>query len=99
LVASNDPNRPPALDPLPRAPELAPRPGEDPSAPSAYRLITATVPLAPSNSAPALRLSIPDPYEQVSVIRLTQFPVDNDAPAASLERPTLPKLPDAAPAK
>ena len=72
---------------------------DDPSAGSVHALLTAAVPLATPNPATFLRLSIPDPFEQLRVIRLANPPADSDGPDASQERPPLPKLADVAPPK
>ena len=72
---------------------------EDPSSGLAHELLTVAVTLAIPNPATFLRLSIPDPFEQLRVIRLANPPADADGPATSQERPPLPKLLDVAPPK
>jgi hypothetical protein len=47
--------------------------------------------------APFVRLAIPDPFENVTAVRLDQPPVDADPPAASLDLPSRPPLPGSPP--
>ena len=93
FAASPDSTHPPVLArfPLPSEPLVAA--GEDPSASAAFSVLTNAVPLASPNSVPLLRLSIPDPFEHLRVIRLTTPPADDDAPATAQNRPPLAKLP------
>ncbi len=98
-VSAPNPLQAPTLDRFPLTVELAVRATDDPSAGSAHTLLTAAVPLATPNPAMFLRLSIPDPFEQLRVIRLANPPADSDGPDASQERPPLPKLVDVAPPK
>lgn len=72
---------------------------DDPSATAAFTLLTASVPLAAPNSPELLRLSIPDPFEQIRTIRLTNTPADADEPATAQDRPPLAKLPMVEPPK
>ena len=67
--------------------------GEDPSALAAFAVLTVAVPLATPNSVPLLRLSVPDPFEQIRTIRLATAPADADDPATAQDRPPLAKLP------
>ena len=98
-VSSQNPLQTPALARFPLTPEPAVKVTDDPSAGSAHALLTMAVPLATPNPATFLRLSIPDPFEQLRVIRLANPPADSDGPDASQERPPLPKLTDVAPPK
>lgn len=95
-VSAPDPLQSPSLARFPLTTEPVVRVVDDPSAGSAHSLLTMAVPLAIPNSATFLRLSIPDPFEQLRVIRLSNPPADIDGPDASQERPPLPKLPDIA---
>lgn len=81
----------PARFPTPLEPIVSP--SDDPSANSAFALLTAAVPLATPNSAPALRLSISDPFEHIRIIRLANAPADNDNSSTTQDRPPLAKLP------
>lgn len=69
------------------------RPDDDPAAMAAFAQLTLPVALATPNSAPLLRLSAPDPFEQIRIIRLSSTLPDTDDPAASQDRPPLSKLP------
>ena len=96
-VSAPNPLQTPALGRFPPPTEPAVRAVDDPSAGSAHVLLTMAVPLATPNPATFLRLSNPDPFEQLRVIRLANPPADSDGPDASQERPPLPKLSDVAP--
>ncbi|MBC8115550.1 MAG: hypothetical protein H7062_14290 [Candidatus Saccharimonas sp.] len=98
-VSSPNPLQTPALARFPLPTEPAVKLVDDPGSDSAHRLLTSAVPLATPNPATFLRLSIPDPFEQLRVIRLANPPADSDGPDASQERPPLPKLSDVAPPK
>ncbi len=98
-VSAPNPLQTPTLGRFPLPAEPVVRAVDDPSASSAHGLLTAAVPLATPNPAAFLRLSIPDPFEQLRVIRLASPPADSDGPDASQERPPLPKLADVAPPK
>ena len=98
-VSAPNPLQTPTLGRFPSPTEPAVRTADDPSAGSAHGLLTLAVPLATPNPATFLRLSIPDTYEQLRVIRLANPPADTDGPDASQERPPLPKLADVAPPK
>lgn len=98
-VTAPNPLQSPVLGRFPLPMEPVARVADDPSAESAHRLLTSAVPLATPNPATFLRLSIPDPFEQLRVIRLASPPADSDGPDASQERPPLPKLADVAPPK
>ncbi len=98
-VSAPNPQQAPSLGRFVQPTEPAVRAVDDPSAGSAHTLLTAAVPLATPNPATFLRLSIPDPFEQLRVIRLANPPSDSDGPDASQERPPLPKLADVAPPK
>lgn len=98
-VSAPNPLQMPELVRFPLPTESTVRAADDPSAGSAHVLLTAAVPLATPNPATFLRLSIPDPFEQLRVIRLANPPADSDGPDASQERPPLPKLADVAPPK
>lgn len=98
-VSAPDPLQSPTLARFPSMTEPALRTVDDPSAGSAHALLTMAVPLATPNPATFLRLSIPDPFEQLRVIRLSNPPADSDGPDASQDRPPLPKLTDVAPPK
>ena len=98
-VSAPNPLQMTALGRFPLSAEAAVKVADDPSAGSAHVLLTAAVPLATPNPATFLRLSIPDPFEQLRVIRLANPPADSDGPDASQERPPLPKLTDIAPPK
>ena len=87
------------LDRFPLPADLVVRAVEDPTAAAAHGLITSAVPLATPNSAPLLRLSIPDPFEHLRAIKLANPPADSDASTASQARPPLPQLSAAVPAK
>jgi hypothetical protein len=97
----------PAADPLGPAPlvrfaqagESPVLPGDDPSATAALGLLTAAIPLASPNPLPLNRLSIPDPFEQILVIRLSSPPADDDGPAITQDRPAWAPFPPAEPAK
>ena len=98
-VSAPNPLQMPELVRFPPPTESTVRAADDPSAGSAHTLLTVAVPLATPNPATFLRLSIPDPFEQLRVIRLANPPIDSDGPDASQERPPLPKLADVAPPK
>lgn len=98
-VSAPNPLQTPALGRFPQPTEPAVRAVDDPSAGSAHALLTMAVPVAIPNPATFLRLSIPDPFEQLRVIRLSNPPADSDGPDASQDRPPLPKLADVAPPK
>lgn len=72
---------------------------DDPGASAAFAVLTVGVPLATPNSIPLLRLSIPDPFEQIRTIRLSTSPADADAPVTAQDRPPLAKLPMVEPPK
>ncbi|MBS0206238.1 MAG: hypothetical protein JSS49_25370 [Planctomycetes bacterium] len=67
---------------------------DDPTAGSAFAALTVPVSLATPNPLPLLRLSIPDPFEQLRTIRLGTPPSDVDDPSTAQDRPPLSKLPD-----
>jgi hypothetical protein len=50
-------------------------------------------PLLRQSSSPFLRLTIPDPYENVTPVRMRQFPPDDHAPVTPGDLPPKPKLP------
>lgn len=83
--------------PLPNEPLVLA--SEDPGAIAAFSVLTASVPLAMPNSIPLLRLSIPDPFEQIRTIRLSNSPADLDDPVTAQDRPPLSKLPQIEPPK
>jgi len=96
-----------AADPaVPLAPARFPKPVEqiiavsdDPSLNAAFTLLTAGVPLATPNSAPLMRLAVPDPFEHIAIIRLANSLADSDESAMTQERPPLAKLPPVDPMK
>jgi hypothetical protein len=92
-VSSLDLRQVPNLDRFPIIVELAIRAADDPTAPSTHGLLTSFVPLAAVNPVPLLRLAIPDPFEHLRAIHVSNPPPDVDTPDASQERPPLPKLP------
>ena len=96
-VSSVNPLQTPVLNRFPQPKQPPVRPVDDPSAEQAYSLLTVPVPLSIPSPAPLLRLSIPDPFEQLRIVRLANPPADLDDPAASQERPSLPKLPSVQP--
>lgn len=98
LNPSTDPQRVAALARFAMPPEAVTRPSDDPTSQPAYLLITRPVPLAQANPAPLLRLSIPDPFEQIRVIQLRPAPADAELPEAARDRPS-PKLPEPTPVK
>ena len=95
-VSSPDLRQVPKLDRFPVFVEPAIRTADDPTAPSVHGLLTTSVPLAAVKPVPLLRLAIPDPFEQLRAIQLSNPPPDVDTPQASQERPPLPKLPSVA---
>ena len=88
-----DPAQPPVLARFPSLTEPLVTSTEDPGAAAAFSVLTAAVPLATPGPAPLLRLSIPDPFEQIRTIRLAVAPADADAPVTARDRPPLAKLP------
>jgi hypothetical protein len=93
FVSSVDPTKPPQLARFPLPNEPLVRADENPGAASEFTLLTTPVALATPNSAPLLRLSIPDPFEYLRIIRLANPPTDSDDPVATQDRPPLGKLP------
>ena len=91
-ITSRNPQQSPPLDRFAPATDPPVQLIDNPSAEMAHFLLTLAVPLASPNPAPFLRLSIPNPFEQLKVIRLADPPADTDAPDASQERPPLRKL-------
>jgi hypothetical protein len=94
--------KPTDMAPLARFPlssESLPLPVDDPSFRPAFDTLTVAVPLANPNPAPLLRLAIPDPFEQIRIIRPTNPPADSDDPSTSQDRPPLQKLPQVEPPK
>lgn len=88
-----DPEAPPALARFSLVTEPAVVASDDPSGQSAFALLTAGVPLASPEPIPLMRLSIPDPFEHIRVIRPTIALADADDPATAQDRPPLMKLP------
>jgi hypothetical protein len=96
FVSAPNPLQTPVLGRFSPSAEPAVRVMDDPSAGSAHVLLTMAVPLATPNPAPLLRLTIPDPFEQLRVIKLSSPPADIDGPDASQQRPPLPRLAEVA---
>ena len=92
-ASAPNPAQSPALARFPIPAEPLVLANEDPSASAAFAVLTVAVPLATPNSVPLLRLSIPDPFEQIRTIRLAAAPVDADDPVTAQDRPPLAKLP------
>lgn len=87
-----DPLKGHALERFPLSTEVPSRAVDDPTSAVAHTLITLAVPLAIPNAAALLRLAVANPFEHLRAIRLANPPPDSDAPDATRETPTRPKL-------
>ncbi len=96
---SSNPAQPPTLARFPQSSEPLPLAVDNPTSTAAFEVLTAAVALATPNSIPLLRLSIPDPFEQIRTIRFSVATVDLDEPTLTMDRPPLAKLPIVEPPK
>ena len=74
-----------------------PEPASDPTWDQVQARTLATPAELRQKPAPFVRLAIPDPFENITAVRLEHPPPDADPPAASLDLPSRPPLPIAPP--
>ncbi|MDB5344941.1 MAG: hypothetical protein JWP89_3318 [Schlesneria sp.] len=96
---SSNPAQLPTLARFPQPSEPLPLAADNPTSTAAFEVLTAAVALATPNSIPLLRLSIPDPFEQIRTIRFSVAAADIDEPTLMMDRPPLAKLPIVEPPK
>ena len=96
---SSNPAHPPMLARFPQSSEPLPLAADNPTSIAAFQVLTVPVALAMPNSIPLLRLSIPDPFEQIRTIRFSVAAAGIDEPTLTMDRPPVAKLPIVEPPK